>query len=262
TSLRHPIGERHGKVPNRFRRRHRAHRPSHPRRARGRAGMEGRLDRERALDAGGDLHQHRGHARGRLPGRARGRSRQGEGRGGGPTSPRRASRCRRARTCVETVSADMIRMLIRFAALAAVALLAACAFAPKETFVKAAYDYNLAVEESQNQMLLLNVVRASKRHPMYFTAISAMRGNITSSAGFGDSSIPVGGGSASAGTIAPNASYSANPSFDLAVLDSKSFTRGILTPVPVETFQYYWDQGWPKELLLNLFVASIKEDEG
>src|SRR6185437_602865 len=161
-----------------------------------------------------------------------------------------------------TVSADMIRMLIRFAALAAVALLAACAFAPKETFVKAAYDYNLAVEESQNQMLLLNVVRASKRHPMYFTAISAMRGNITSSAGFGDSSIPVGGGSASAGTIAPNASYSANPSFDLAVLDSKSFTRGILTPVPVETFQYYWDQGWPKELLLNLFVASIKEDEG
>ncbi len=49
-----------------------------------------------------------------------------------------------------------------------------------------------------------------------------------------------------------------NPSFTLGVLDSEEFTRGFLTPIEPKTFAYFWDQGWPRELLLYLFVQRAE----
>jgi hypothetical protein len=138
------------------------------------------------------------------------------------------------------------------------ALLSACAFAPKEKITETSFDYNLAFERAQNEMFLLNIARASERRPMYFTAINALRGNLQSSVATGNIAIPFGGGSSSAYSAAPNASYTTNPTFDVAVLDSKQFWLGILTPVPLTTFKYYWDQGWPQELLLFLFIRTIE----
>lgn len=136
---------------------------------------------------------------------------------------------------------------------------------PKERIVTTINDYNLALEKAQNEMLLLNIVRASKRHPMYFTGFNLMRGSMTYNMSSGSITIPfgkIGTGLNGAYSVAPVVSFSNSPSFDVGVLDTKEFTRGIMTPVSIETVDYYWQEGWPKEMLLFLFVDKVETDGG
>src|SRR3954465_9721423 len=41
-----------------------------------------------------------------------------------------------------------------------------------------AVSFNLTVERAQNEMLLLNVIRAKDRLPMYISSISGLTGNV------------------------------------------------------------------------------------
>lgn len=139
--------------------------------------------------------------------------------------------------------------------------LSGCAMLPKEQLATATMDYNLLVEKAENEMILLNIIRASKWHPMYFTDFSLLRGNLSYSLQTGSITIPfgkIGTGLDGSYSVAPNIGFSNNPSFDLAVEDSQEFIRGILTPVAMETIDYYWESGWPKEMLLHLFVDKIE----
>lgn len=142
------------------------------------------------------------------------------------------------------------------------ALLAGCAMLPKERISSSTTDYNLVVEKVQNEMLLLNIVRASKRHPMYFTGFNLLRGSMSYGFQTGDLTIPfgrIGAGLDGAYSIAPSVSYSTNPSFDLMVWDNKEFTTGIMTPVSMDAVYYYLEVlGWPKEMLLHLLVERIE----
>src|SRR6185369_10824310 len=140
--------------------------------------------------------------------------------------------------------------------------LAGCAMLPKERIASSTTDYNLVVEKVQNEMLLLNVVRASKRRPMYFTGFNLLRGSLSYNFQTGGINIPfgkIGAGLDGAYSIAPSVSYSTSPSFDLAVWDTKEFTTGIMTPVSMDTVYYYLVKlGWPKEMLLHLLVERIE----
>src|SRR6185369_9120659 len=140
--------------------------------------------------------------------------------------------------------------------------LAGCAMLPKERIASSTTDYNLVVEKVQNEMLLLNVVRASKRRPMYFTGFNLLRGSLSYNFQTGGLTIPfgkIGTGFDGSYSIAPNVSYSTSPSFDLAVWDSKEFTAGMMTPVTMDTVYYYLvSLGWPKEVLLHLLVERIE----
>ncbi len=143
-------------------------------------------------------------------------------------------------------------------------LLAACTMLPKEKIANSTIDYNLAVEKVQNEMLLLNVVRASKRRPMCFTGLNLLRGNMSYNFQTGSLTLPfgkIGAGLDGSYSVAPSVGYSTSPSFDLAVLDTKEFTRGIMTPLSMETVDYYVQQGWPKEILFHLFINRIEKTE-
>jgi hypothetical protein len=119
-----------------------------------------------------------------------------------------------------------------------------------------AITFNKAVEEAQNQMLLLNALRASERRPMYITGISQVTGSVHTDVGVG-LSIPFGKdkdlNSASLG-----ANYSESPTFSVPVLDTQEFVQGFLTPIKTGSLAYYWDQGWPRSLLMHLLVQRIK----
>jgi hypothetical protein len=144
-------------------------------------------------------------------------------------------------------------------------LLTGCATIPKEQIAGGATDYNLIVEKSQNEMLLLNIIRASKRRPMYFTASTKLTGQMSYSYETGSINIPLGkfGTNPSAVySIAPKVSYSTVPTIDVAVLNDKEFFKGMLKPISLETVQDYWLQGWHRELLLNLFVHRVKTEQG
>lgn len=141
-------------------------------------------------------------------------------------------------------------------------LFAACSMLPKERISSSTTDYNLVVEKVQNEMLLLNIVRASKRHPMYFTGFNLLRGSMSYNFQTGNITIPfgqIGTGLNGAYSIVPSVSYSTNPSFDLVVWDTKEFTAGIMTPVSMEAVYYYLEKlGWSKEMLLHLVVERIE----
>lgn len=146
-----------------------------------------------------------------------------------------------------------------------VSLLAGCMTMPKETMIQSATDYNLMVERAQNEMLLLNIVRASKRRPMYFTTSSKLSGTLELGYETGSLSIPfgkIGTGLNGAYSIAPKVSFSSKPTIDIAVLNAKEFATALMQPLPLETMLDFWQRGWHKEILLHLFVQRIKTDEG
>jgi hypothetical protein len=141
-------------------------------------------------------------------------------------------------------------------------VLAGCAMLPKERIASSTTDYNLVVEKVQNEMLLLNVVRASKRRPLYFTGFNLLRGSLSYNFQTGNLTIPfgkIGTGLDGSYSIAPSVSYSTSPSFDLMVWDTKEFTEGMMTPVSVDTVYYYlYKLGWPREMLLHLLVERME----
>jgi hypothetical protein len=121
-------------------------------------------------------------------------------------------------------------------------------------------SYNLAVEQAQNEMLLLNAVRAAKKQPLYLTDISKITGSIKRDL-TASLTLPFGylhGGIGANNTASPGTTYSVNPTFDISILDTQDFMRGFLRPVDPEVFAYYWNQGWPKDLLLHLFVQQVE----
>jgi hypothetical protein len=146
--------------------------------------------------------------------------------------------------------------------LALAAFCPGCAMLPQERISSNSSDYNLVVEKVQNEMLLLNIVRASKRRPMYFTGFNLLRGSMSYNFQTGNMTIPfgkIGNGLNGAYSIAPSVSYSTSPSFDLMVWDNKEFTNGMMTPVSMDTVYYYLEElGWHKEMLLHLFVDRIE----
>jgi hypothetical protein len=142
------------------------------------------------------------------------------------------------------------------------AICSGCAMLPRERISSSTTDYNLVVEKVQNEMLLLNIVRASKRRPMYFTGFNLLRGSMSYSFQTGNLTIPfgkIGSGLNGAYSIAPSVSYSASPSFDLMVWDNKEFIDGMMSPVSMDTVYYYLEQlGWHKEMLMHLLVERIE----
>jgi hypothetical protein len=126
----------------------------------------------------------------------------------------------------------------------------------------------MVVEKAQNDMIFLNIIRASKRYPMYFTNFRQLRGSMSYNFGTGNVIAPFGkvglggSGSAVAYSVAPSISYSTNPSFDLNVLDDKEFLQGMTTPVTLEMIDFYLKQGWPDAMLWNLVIDHVETPDG
>jgi hypothetical protein len=138
-----------------------------------------------------------------------------------------------------------------------------------------AVSFNLALEKSQNEMLLLNVIRAKDRLPIYLTGMSTLTGNVqtTIGASAGASYTRTKGstyGSTPSATAtlvhaytpSAMASEMENPTYSLNVLDTQEFTRGFMSPLSKQIFAYYWDQGWPSSLLLYLLVDKVEVTQG
>lgn len=121
---------------------------------------------------------------------------------------------------------------------------------------------NRAVARAQNEVLLLNVLRAKDREPMYLTDISLITGSIKAEADLAPTA-PFGsfggnrGGDPAHYSVAPTLSYNWNPNFNVNVLDTQDFMSGFLAPVTSDTFAFFWNQGFPPEVLLNLLVRKV-----
>lgn len=158
--------------------------------------------------------------------------------------------------------------------LAVSALLAGCSF--NRQLREVAVDHNQLLAETEDRLMLLNVVRAKERFPMHFSAITTLRGgaSVTAGAEVGSSLLQGGGDSsfdatgrlaASRATIGANTvtpklsgSVTTNPSFDMIALNNEKFQRGIQQPVKTEFIEYLLQQGWKDDLVMALFIEKIE----
>lgn len=141
------------------------------------------------------------------------------------------------------------------------AVLGACTL--QAALEQSAIDYNRAADRAQKELFLLNVARAHRREGMTFSGIGEMRGNFVVETA-ASLEIPFGGEETNY-PFRPSAKFRTNPSIQIKPLTTQEFQRGILNDVDPQTLFHYWDDGWPKEVLLHVFiekiVLSIKADK-
>jgi len=134
--------------------------------------------------------------------------------------------------------------------------LAGCA--SQRDFVQQAHKANIVLEEAHNQVLLLNILRAEQRRPLYFTAISEFQGPLGTASTESAFSITLGAADANpAFTFGPTKATADRAIFKVAPLDTQEFIRGITQPVPMSVLKHYLDQGWPRPLLLSLLIRRL-----
>jgi hypothetical protein len=138
------------------------------------------------------------------------------------------------------------------------ALVALAACGCDRTMSERAIQYNHQVEQVENDELLLNVVRASFGHPLYFTDFSDIHSPAPSSFGLGGT-VPVAVTGQTGVSLVPNFQvYENYAQFGVGVLNSSDFIRGISTPVGVQTVDMFTQQRYSSlEQLLSLFVGRI-----
>ncbi len=111
--------------------------------------------------------------------------------------------------------------------------LTGCGFPDK--FRSRAVDYNRSFEQSNNDALLINVLRAAQERPLYFTSVQLIRGAM--SAGLGsEAGATFGDDATNAKTtttlsLKATAKYDSSPSFDLITLNNQEIYQGLVAPV-------------------------------
>lgn len=150
----------------------------------------------------------------------------------------------------------MLRNPREICAAACVAL--ACASCSFSSYVAAhPVEYNAAAAEARDKLILLNILRAAQGYPMQFSALSQVRGNLRS-----NGELSIGGAVNEAAndtlTLGVSSSIQSNPSFDVSILDTAKFMRGILTPVSLDTLHTLADQGWRSQQLAYLLVEEVR----
>jgi len=153
-----------------------------------------------------------------------------------------------------------------------------CACAVIDNYSGRAVDYNREAEQAQEQVLLLNIVRASLRRPMQFTSLQSITGsaNVSASVAGGTTDVrqtpylsqfpnlvqSTNIGTAlsriATATASGNASMGGSATFTVPVLDTQEFYQGLLAPVPLQVIDYYLQQGFPPQLLAALFVLKVE----
>jgi hypothetical protein len=125
-------------------------------------------------------------------------------------------------------------------------------------FASEATDFNGQVAAAQDQTLLLNVIRAANRFPMHFTELSTLSGTGTLTAG-GTLTVPFATLNGGMGTFsaAPTAMVTETPTFNIAVLETQEFYRGMLSPISQEQIGTYYEEGLQPELVWTLMFGQI-----
>jgi hypothetical protein len=161
----------------------------------------------------------------------------------------------------------------------AIVCCAGCEYSP--TMLDRTIAYNRAVASSTNQVLLLNVVRASQRLPTYYTRLEGDAASMALTPN-GNISLPLSnprsfetdintgatGGITGATTKAIGAlagivtglglQASESNLMTLQTLDDQKYQNGMMTPVPLKNIQAFQDEGYQRDLLFMMFLSSVQ----
>jgi hypothetical protein len=154
-------------------------------------------------------------------------------------------------------TAKIFRVVQWFVAVCFAFVGSACAIV--DDFAARGINYNLQAEEIKNQGILLNIVRAAYRRPMQFTDLSTVTGQASGTIG-AEISLPLAtipGLVERTFSLSPSAQFSGGPNFNVSVLNTQEFYRGILAPIPLSVLTLYLRGGIPHERLFMLLLSDI-----
>jgi hypothetical protein len=127
-----------------------------------------------------------------------------------------------------------------------------------------AVNYHQAVEDTANNILVTNILRARDRAPLHFSDLAIVRGSLQENASV-QATFPFGplhGTNARNSLQVGGVSLQNAPGFDLSTLDTQEFTKGILSPIDPLFIKYFLDQGTDPRVILLLFFAGLKTGDG
>jgi len=180
----------------------------------------------------------------------------------------------------------MGRRVAKVATAAATALLvASCAY--NDHFDNRVDRFDIASEQARDQMILTNIVRASKAEPLAFLQIGKVTGVNSSSNQMGlpsmilgpnvpakiagttatsfvsslDKQFVFGANPGASGFAANSLTTSGSTTFDVNPSETKDFYRGLLLTVEPETLAFFVQQGVAPELLFYLFTGKVVEEK-
>ncbi|THD48259.1 MAG: hypothetical protein E7774_03180 [Bradyrhizobium sp.] len=154
---------------------------------------------------------------------------------------------------------------------------AACAY--NDHFDNRVDRYDVASERARDQMILTNIVRASKAEPLAFQSLGQISGSNTSSLQMGLPSLVIGPKAAlsaatraldqqsvfganpgASGALANGVTTSGSTSFNVTPSETQDFYKGLLEPVEPQTLALFKEQGIADEILFYLFTEKVVEE--
>lgn len=120
-----------------------------------------------------------------------------------------------------------------------------------------AVEHNIAVADAANKLVLLNVVRASLRHPVIYTQLTGVSEQISGGPS-ASLSIPFGPDAFNAYSADGAFGMSGYASISTAPLEDQEFYAGVMTPLSLADIDYYLDAGWPENLIWTLTVENFE----
>jgi len=139
--------------------------------------------------------------------------------------------------------------------------------------------YNHAVADTNNKLLLLNIVRASQRSPTYYSRLEGDTATASVTPNFSlalpllkgsskeiDSALGPAGATATGlknvstfGAITSALGFSASEGnvLNLQTLDDQKYQNGMMKPLTFEVMKTYFDEGYQRDLVMLLFVSKI-----
>jgi hypothetical protein len=140
-------------------------------------------------------------------------------------------------------------------ALCTTLLLTGCIFGPG-AIKRSRAQYNQAIQRTQDEQLLLNLVRLRYRDTPLFLEVTSVSTQYTFDGGASTSGTAVEGGPDSVG-FGLSAGYSEKPTVTLSPLQGKDFVERVLTPVSIETVLTLTRAGWSVERVLRLCANHL-----
>lgn len=125
--------------------------------------------------------------------------------------------------------------------------------------------FNAAYADAVNNQMLWNILRARDRLPTQYAGINAISsiqkrvvagkldlGSVNLGTKFARGVWGIGSGEISG-------SAEVDPQIGLTPLGGASFTKAVLSATPADVFDHYWDNGWPKDVLLAVLVKTANK---
>ena len=120
------------------------------------------------------------------------------------------------------------------------------------------YEYNNAIAQSQDEQLLLNIVRLRYRDTVVFMDVGSVTTQRQYTAGVSaENMLPFNGLKDGSTLLIPGATYSETPTVSYAPLKGSEFARNLLSPISAETIVLLANSGWSIERLLTCCVQRL-----